>query len=201
MHPQRWETGDEWQGLRHCVPKLVSILKDLHHSATVTVCPHPTSSAHGKEQPQLVSSSVASSPHTHEMQTGWGTWIWGQLTHSSPSDKHIEHFCQGCPTMTYIFRAWKQMAWGCPKTLQLKRSSIIHLCFHTNYPMLSQQKPSLAQWKLRFSLIDPSSWSCRHLSPQIHLHSAFQQHTGSAVPFSFLFLNLNHSLCISSTQK
>lgn len=146
---------DEDRWLKHSLPNLLSILKYLHHSATVTTCPHHTSSAHAR------SSSGASSPHTHEMQTwgGGGTWIWGQLTHPTPLATHGVFLpgskgVQPRHTLSMLESRQHESA-----QRHYNFSSHPFMLSGQEHPMLSQQKSSLVQSKLRFSSIDPSSWS------------------------------------------
>lgn len=166
MHAKGDKTG--WRP----VAKTFSAKSAKHFEVSTPQChSHNVSTSHQqcpcKEQPQLVSSNSASSPHTHEMQTwGGGTWIWGQLTHPTPLATHGV-FLPGSKGV---------QPWHTLSMLESRQheSAQRHYNFSSHpfmlsgqeHPMLSQQKSSLVQSKLRFSSIDPSSWSWRHLFSQ-----------------------------------
>lgn len=123
MHAKGDKTG--WRA----VAKTFSAKSAKHFEVSTPQChSHNVSTSHQqcpcKEQPQLVSSNSASSPHTHQMQTwgGEGYMDLGPINPPDPSGHTWSVFArvQGCPTVTYTFHAWKQTAWECPKTLQLQ---------------------------------------------------------------------------------
>lgn len=158
---------DEGRWLKHSLPNLLSILKYLHHSATVTTCPHPTSSVHARSSPSWWAATAPPPPTPMRCRHGGGgTWIWGQLTHPTPLATHGV-FLPGSKGV---------QPWHTLSMLESRQheSAQRHYNFSSHpfmlsgqeHPMLSQQKSSLVQSKLRFSSIDPSSWSWRHLFSQ-----------------------------------
>lgn len=161
MHAKGDKTG--WRA----VAKTFSAKSAKHFEVSTPQChSHNVPTSH-QQCPCKEQQRCLLPPHPWDADMGGGgTWIWGQLTHPTPLATHGVFLpgskgVQPRHTLSMLESRQHESA-----QRHYNFSSHLFMLSGQEHPMLSQQKSSLVRSKLRFSSIDPSSWSWRHLFSQ-----------------------------------